>query len=129
MNIIPHSSGAASAVPKTIPNIKSHLDGMALRVPIIDGSITTVIAVVHRLTSADEINKIFQKVAQTSMKSIVEYSDIPLVSSDIIGNPHSCIVDSEFTKANGRLVQVVGWYDNEWGYSCRMVDMIKKMVL
>lgn len=125
LNIIPHSSGAASAVPKTIPGLKSHLEGMALRVPVLDGSITTVIAVVHRLTNVDEINKLFRRISQTSMKGILEYSELPLVSSDIIGNSHSCIFDSEFTKVNGRLVQVVGWYDNEWGYSCRMVDMVK----
>ena len=127
LNIIPHPSGAASAVPKTIPGLKSHLDGMALRVPVADGSITTVIAVIHKLASVDEINKIFKKVSQTTLKGILEYSKLPLVSSDIIGNPASCIFDSAFTKVNGRLVQVVGWYDNEWGYSCRMIDLIKMM--
>lgn len=127
LNIIPHPSGAASAVSKTIPGIKSHLDGMALRVPVADGSITTVIAVVHKLARVDEINKTFQKASQTTLKGVLEYSELPLVSSDIIGNPASCIFDSAFTKVNGRLVQVVGWYDNEWGYSCRMVDLIKMM--
>ena len=124
-NIIPHSSGAAKAVPLTIPEIKGNFEGMALRVPVIDGSITVLTALVKKKTNAEEVNVIFKKAAQTSMKNIVQYSEDPLVSTDIIGNPYSCIFDSEFTKVNGRLVQVLGWYDNEWGYSCRMVEMIK----
>ncbi|MFH0701673.1 MAG: type I glyceraldehyde-3-phosphate dehydrogenase [Candidatus Woesearchaeota archaeon] len=127
LNIIPHSSGAASAVPKTIPGLSGHLDGMALRVPVVDGSITIVAATVHKLTNVKEINQVFKRISQGAMKGIIEYSELPLVSSDIIGNPHSCIFDSEFTKANGRLIQVVGWYDNEWGYSCRMIDLVKLM--
>lgn len=127
VNIIPHSSGAASAVPKTVPALKNKLDGMALRVPIIDGSITVVTAIVRKSTTVEEVNQVFKKIAQGSMKGILEYSELPLVSSDIIDNPNSCILDSEFTKVNGKLVQVVGWYDNEWGYSCRMIDLIKMM--
>ncbi|HLC90460.1 MAG TPA: type I glyceraldehyde-3-phosphate dehydrogenase [Candidatus Nanoarchaeia archaeon] len=126
-NIIPHSSGAASAVPLTIPDVKGKLDGMALRVPVIDGSITVLNAVVEKKTTVQEVNQLFQTAAK-KMKSILQYSTLPLVSSDIIGNPHSCIFDSEYTKVNGNLVQVLGWYDNEWGYSCRMVDMIKYVV-
>lgn len=125
VNIIPHSSGAARAVPLTIPKVKGHFEGMALRVPVIDGSITVLTALVKKKTTAEEVNAVFKKVAQTSMKGIVQYSEESLVSSDIIGNPYSCIFDSEFTKVNGRLVQVVGWYDNEWGYSCRMVEMVR----
>ncbi len=127
VNIIPHSSGAVSAVPKTVPALKNKLDGMALRVPIIDGSITVVTAIVKKSTTVEEVNQVFKKIAQGSMKGILEYSELPLVSSDIIDNPNSCILDSEFTKVNGKLVQVVGWYDNEWGYSCRMIDLIKMM--
>ncbi|MBI2665935.1 type I glyceraldehyde-3-phosphate dehydrogenase [Candidatus Woesearchaeota archaeon] len=126
VNIIPHSSGASVAVPLTIPQIKGHFQGMALRVPVIDGSITVLTAIVKKMATVDEVNKIFRNAAQ-KMKGILEYSIEPLVSSDIINNPHSCIFDSEFTMVNGRLVQVVGWYDNEWGYSCRMIDMIKMM--
>lgn len=126
VNIIPHSSGAAKAVPLTIPEIKGNFEGMALRVPVIDGSITVLTALVKKKTSTEEVNAIFKKAAQqTGMKNILQYSDEPLVSSDIVGNPYSCIFDSEFTKVNGRLVQVLGWYDNEWGYSKRMVEMLK----
>ncbi len=125
VNIIPHSSGAAKAVPLTVPEVKGNFEGMALRVPVIDGSITVLTALVKKKTTADEVNAIFKKAAQTSMKGILQYSEEPLVSSDIIGNSYSCIFDSEFTKVNGRLVQVLGWYDNEWGYSCRMVEMVK----
>jgi len=126
VNIIPHSSGAAKAVPLTIPEIKGNFEGMALRVPVIDGSITVLTALVKKKTSAEEVNALFKKAAQQAgMKSILQYSDEPLVSTDIIGNPYSCIFDSEFTKVNGRLVQVLGWYDNEWGYSKRMVEMVK----
>ena len=127
VNIIPHSSGAAAAVPLTVPAITGKFEGMALRVPIIDGSITVLTAIVKKKVSREEVNKCFQKAAQTTMKSVLAYSTLPLVSSDIIGNPYSCILDSEFTKANGQLVQVVGWYDNEWGYSCRMIDLIRMM--
>ncbi len=125
VNIIPHSSGAAKAVPLTIPEIKGKFEGMALRVPIIDGSITVLTALVKKQANVEEVKMAFKKAAQTTMKNIMQYSEEPLVSTDIIGNPYSCIFDSEFTKVNGRLVQVLGWYDNEWGYSCRMVDMLK----
>ncbi len=125
VNIIPHSSGAAKAVPLTIPELKGNFEGMAMRVPIIDGSITVLTALVKKKTTAEEVKAIFRKAAQTSMKNILQYSEEPLVSSDIIGNPYSCIFDSEFTTVNGRLVQVLGWYDNEWGYSKRMVEMVK----
>jgi len=127
VNIIPHSSGAAVAIPLTIPEVKGKFEGFALRVPIIDGSITVLTAIVKKQTTVEEVKNLFKKAAQTKMKRILEYSEVPLVSSDIIGNPYSCILDSEFTKVNGKLVQVVGWYDNEWGYSCRMIDMVKLM--
>lgn len=125
VNIIPHSSGAAKAVPLTIPEIKGNFEGMALRVPVIDGSITVLTALVKKKTTTEEVNAIFKKAAQVSLKGILQYSEEPLVSTDIIGNSYSCIFDSEFTKVNGRLVQVLGWYDNEWGYSKRMVEMVK----
>jgi len=127
VNIIPHSSGAAVAIPLAIPEVKGKFEGFALRVPIIDGSITVLTAIVKKQTTVEEIKILFKKAAQTKLKGILEYSEVPLVSSDIIGNPYSCILDSEFTKVNGKLVQIVGWYDNEWGYSCRMIDMVKLM--
>ena len=125
VNIIPHPSGAAVAIPLTIPEINGHFEGMALRVPVIDGSITALTAIVKKNTTVEQVNTLFKRVAQKELKGILQYSEEPLVSSDIIGNSHSCVFDSEFTMANGRLVQVLGWYDNEWGYSCRMVDMIR----
>ncbi len=124
-NIIPHPSGAAKAVVQVIPELKGKFDGMALRVPIIDGSYVSVFAVVKKPATRDQINDLFRKVSDYHLKGVLQYSDDPLVSSDIIGNPHSCIFDPEFTKVNENLVQVNGWYDNEWGYSNRMVDMIK----
>ncbi len=125
VNIIPHTSGAANAVPLTIPAILGKFDGFALRVPVIDGSITVLTALVKKKTTVGEVNLLFKRAADTPLKGILEYSTKPLVSSDIIGNQHSCIFDSEFTKVSGQLVQILGWYDNEWGYSCRMVDIIK----
>ena len=127
-NIIPHPSGAAIAVPLTIPAIQGHFEGMALRVPVIDGSITVLTAIVKKNTTTEQVNQLFKKAAAGPLKGILQYSEEPLVSSDIIGNSYSCILDSEFTKANGRLVEVLGWYDNEWGYSCRMVEMVKFIV-
>ena len=127
INIIPHPSGAAIAVPRAIPDIEGIFDGIALRVPIADGSITVLTAVVKKQTNVKEINDLFKNVAKNHLKGVLEYSEEPFVSSDIVGNAHSCIVDAEFTKANGKLIQVVGWYDNEWGYSCRMIDVLKIM--
>ncbi len=127
VNIIPHSSGAAAAIPLALPEVKGKFEGLALRVPVIDGSITVLTAIVKKPATVEGINTLFKKAEQTKMNGILEYSEAPLVSTDIIGNPNSCIFDSEFTKVNGKLVQVLGWYDNEWGYSCRMVDMVKMM--
>lgn len=124
-NIIPHPSGAAKAVVQTIPALKGKFDGMALRVPVIDGSFVSVFAVVKKQTSKDDVNALFKNVSQFHLKGVLEYAEDPIVSTDIIGNPHSCIFEPEFTKVNENLVQVNGWYDNEWGYSCRMVDMVK----
>ncbi len=125
VNIIPHSSGAAKAVPVTIPEVKGNFEGMALRVPVIDGSITVLTALVKKKTSSAAVNALFKKASGSGLKGILQYSEEPLVSSDIIGNPHSCIFDSEFSKVNGRLVLVLGWYVNEWGYSNRIVEMVK----
>lgn len=124
-NIVPTSTGAAIAVGKVIPELNGKLDGMAMRVPIPDGSITDLTAVLEKEVSAEEVNELFRNVAGSHLKNILEYSEEPLVSSDIIGNPNSCIFDAESTKTNGKLVKIVGWYDNEWGYSNRVVDVLK----
>ena len=126
-NIIPTSSGASIAVTESIPSLKGKIDGYALRVPVIDGSFVTVVAKVKNKTDVKNINSTFKKLASGPWKSILEYSDMLLVSSDIINNSHSCIFDSNFTKVQGDLVSVAAWYDNEFGYSHRLVDIVEMM--
>ncbi len=128
LSIIPTTTGAAKAVTETIPELKGKLDGMAMRVPVADGSITDFVAVLKKETTAEEINKLFKSVAEHELKGILEYTEEPIVSIDVVGNPHSAIFDAELTKTSGNLVKVIAWYDNEWGYSCRMVEFIKMMV-
>ncbi len=123
-SIVPTTTGAAVAVAEAIPELRGNLDGMSIRVPVIDGSITDFVAVLKRETSVQEINTLFRNVAQYHLKGIIEYTEDPIVSRDIVGNPHSCIFDALSTKVNGNLIKVVGWYDNEWGYSNRMVDLL-----
>jgi glyceraldehyde 3-phosphate dehydrogenase len=124
INIIPTSTGAAKAASLTMPELKGRLDGIALRVPVPDGSITDLVCVLSSEASVDDVNQAFREASQSAnMKGILEYTEDPIVSSDIVGNPHSCIFDSLSTMANGNLVKVLGWYDNEWGYSNRLVDV------
>ncbi len=127
INIVPTSTGAAVAVGEVLPALKGKLDGFAARVPVPDGSLTDLTAVLSREVTAEEVNAAIKAASEGALKGILEYSDEPLVSSDIVGNPHSCIFDSDLTSANGKLVKVVGWYDNEWGYSCRVADLILKL--
>ncbi|MFB3056089.1 MAG: type I glyceraldehyde-3-phosphate dehydrogenase [Ignavibacteriaceae bacterium] len=127
VSIIPTSTGAAKAVGKIIPELSGRIDGFALRVPTPDGSITDLVATLKKEVSVEEINTAFKKAADGPMKGILEYTEDPIVSADIIGNPHSNIFDALSTMANGNFVKVVGWYDNEYGYSCRVVDLIKKI--
>ena len=126
-NIIPTTTGAARTVGKVIPELKGQLDGFAIRVPVPDGSVTDFVAVVKRETTVEEVNGAVKAAADGPLKGIVEYSAEPLVSSDIVGNAHSVIFDSKLTMVKGTLVKVVGWYDNEWGYSCRVVDLVRKV--
>jgi glyceraldehyde 3-phosphate dehydrogenase len=128
VSIIPTTTGAAKAVGKVIPELSGMLDGFALRVPTPDGSITDLVAILKKEVTAEEVNAAFKEAANGPMKGILEYTEDPIVSADIIGNPHSNIFDSLSTMANGNLVKVVGWYDNEYGYSCRVVDLIAKIV-
>jgi len=126
VSIIPTTTGAAKAVAEVIPEMKGKLDGFAWRVPTPDGSIVNFVAEVNKPTKIEEVNWLFKQVSQYHMKGILEYSEEPLVSRDIIHNPHSCIFDALSTMViDGTLVSVSGWYDNEWGYSCRMVDVLK----
>lgn len=122
-NIIPTTTGAAKAVGLVLPDLKGKLDGYAIRVPVPDGSITDFTATIDRDTTVEEVNAVFRDYAAGEMKGILEYCEDPIVSSDIVGNPHSCIFDASLTAVMGRTVKVVGWYDNEWGYSNRIVDL------
>ncbi len=129
INIIPTTTGAAQTVAETIPELKGKLNGMAWRVPTPDGSIVQFACTLKKPTTSDKINWLFSEVAKYHLKGILEYSDEPLVSRDILKNPHSCIFDSQSTMViDGVFVSVSGWYDNEWGYANRMIDMIKLVV-
>ena len=128
INIIPSTTGAAKAVAKVIPELKGKVDGMSLRVPVATGSITDISIIVEKPTTAEEINKKFKEASVTTMKGILGYEDRILVSSDFIGSSYSCIFDANYTKVvNGNLVKIFGWYDNEWGYSSRLVDLVEKI--
>lgn len=126
-NIIPTTTGAAKAVGKVIPELNGKLDGFALRVPVIDGSCVDLVAELKTKASAEEINAAIKEAAEGGLKGILEYCDEPIVSSDVIGNPASSVFDSLCTMAMGKMVKVVSWYDNEWAYSCRTVDIMERM--
>ena len=127
VSIIPTTTGAAKAVGLVIPELKGKLDGMAMRVPVPDGSITDFVAILKKKTTVEEVNAAFKKASKTTLKGILEYTEDPIVSCDIVGNTHSNIFDSLSTMVDGNMVKVVGWYDNEYGYSSRVVDLIKKV--
>jgi glyceraldehyde 3-phosphate dehydrogenase len=127
-NIIPTTTGAARAVGKVLPQLQGKLDGLAMRVPVPDGSIVDLVARLRTRASAEEVNAAVREAAEGPMRKVVEYSEAPLVSSDIIGNPHSSIFDALSTcSLQDGFVRIVSWYDNEWGYSNRVVDLIDKM--
>jgi glyceraldehyde 3-phosphate dehydrogenase len=126
-SIIPTSTGAAKAVGLVLPHLKGKLDGNAMRVPTPDGSVTDFTALLKRDATVAEINAALKAAADGPMKGILEYTTDEIVSIDIIGNPHSCILDSNLTTAMGNLVKVVGWYDNEFGYSSRAADLIARV--
>ncbi|MFT4744176.1 MAG: glyceraldehyde 3-phosphate dehydrogenase [Nitriliruptoraceae bacterium] len=127
VSIIPTSTGAARAAALALPQLKGKLDGGALRVPIPDGSITDLTLNLGREVTAEEVNAALKAAAEGPLKGIMEFSMDPLVSIDIVGNPHSCIVDGLSTQAIGNLVKVMGWYDNEWGYSNRLAELVVKV--
>ncbi len=127
-NIIPTTTGAAKAVGKVLPQLQGKLDGLAMRVPVPDGSIVDLVCRLNKPASRDDVNMAVRKAAEGSLRKIVEYSEAPLVSSDIIGNPHSSIFDALSTKSEGDgFIRILSWYDNEWGYSNRVVDLIEMM--
>ena len=123
INITPTSTGAARATSLVMAAMKGKLDGTALRVPVPTGSITDFVANLKTAASVADINAAFQAAASESLKGVLEYCTAPIVSSDIVGNPHSCVYDADLTMSMGTLVKVLGWYDNEWGYSNRLVDL------
>ena len=125
INIIPTSTGAARATSLVLESMKGKLDGSSLRVPVATGSVTDFNAVLKRAATVAEINAAYAKAARSGpLKGVVRYTEDPIVSSDIVGDPHSCIFDAQLTMSMGKLVKVNGWYDNEWGYSCRLVDIV-----
>lgn len=127
VSIIPTTTGAAKAVGQVLPHLKGKLDGFSLRIPTPDVSITDFVCELNAEATKEQVNDAFKKASETNLKGYLEYCIDPVVSVDIIGNPSSCIYDSLSTMAMGNIVKVIGWYDNEWGYSCRVVDLLKKV--
>lgn len=128
VSIVPTSTGASRAVGEVLPEIAGRLDGTALRVPVPDGSIVDLVAILDRDVTTDEVNEAFDVAAHdASYRGVLEYSDKPLVSHDIVGNPASCVFSARDTMANRRLVKAMGWYDNEWGYANRLLDLVELM--
>ncbi len=128
INLIPTSTGAARAIGLVLPDLQGKVDGMAMRAPVPTGSIVDLVCRIGRETNAEEVNQVFSAKADTgNFEGILSYSEEALVSTDIIHSPYSSIFDSELTMVNGNMVKVLGWYDNEWGYSCRLVDLVAKV--
>ncbi|MQA94063.1 MAG: type I glyceraldehyde-3-phosphate dehydrogenase [Streptosporangiales bacterium] len=123
-NIIPTTTGAAKATALVLPELKGKLDGMAMRVPVPDGSLTDLVVEVGREVTKDEVNAAFKAAAEGPLKGYLYYTEDPIVSSDIVGSPASCTFDSQLTMVSGRTVKILGWYDNEWGYSNRIADVV-----
>jgi len=126
-SIVPTTTGAAKAITKIFPHLHGHMGGVGIRVPVPDGSLTDITCIVKNPVSAEELNKVFKEYANGALKGVMEYIDDPIVSTDIIGNTHSVIYDSKLTSVIGNMIKVVGWYDNEAGYSNRIVDLIEKI--
>ncbi|MSO57711.1 MAG: type I glyceraldehyde-3-phosphate dehydrogenase [Thermoleophilia bacterium] len=129
LNVIPTSTGAAKAIGLVLPHLNGKVDGVAVRVPVATGSLTDFVVELGREVTKQEVNDAFRAAASLgSLAAVLQYSEDPLVSTDIRGNPHSCIFDSDLTMARGTTAKVFGWYDNEWGYSCRLVDVVTRLV-
>ena len=128
INLIPTSTGAAKAIGVVMPELEGKVDGISVRAPVPTGSITDLVVALGREVAVDEIKDAFQAAADGPLTGILQYSTDPLVSTDINGSPYSCIFDSQLTMAHGRLAKVFGWYDNEWGYSCRLVDLVQRLL-
>jgi glyceraldehyde 3-phosphate dehydrogenase len=128
INLIPTSTGAAKAIGLVLPELQGKVDGISVRAPVSTGSLTDLVVTLGRETSVDEVNAAFREAAAGSLDGLLQYAEDPIVSTDINGNPYSCIFDSELTMVHGSTVKVFGWYDNEWGYSCRLVNLIGKLL-
>jgi glyceraldehyde 3-phosphate dehydrogenase len=129
INLIPTSTGAARAIGVVIPELKGKVDGISIRAPVPDGSVVDLVVHLGSSVDVDTVNAKFAEVADKgSLTGILRYSDDPIVSTDVIGSAYSSIFDSELTMANGNEVKVFGWYDNEWGYSCRLVDLVGRLL-
>lgn len=127
MSIVPTTTGAAKALTKIFPGLSTNIGGCGIRVPVPDGSLTDITCIVKNPVPASQVNAEFEKWSNGTMKGILEYTEDPIVSMDIVGNPHSCILDSQLTSVIGKMVKVVGWYDNEIGYSRRLIDLMGRM--
>jgi glyceraldehyde 3-phosphate dehydrogenase len=128
-SIIPASTGAAKAIGEVIPELKGKVDGMAMRVPVPVGSVTDLVSLLGTAASAEAVNDAYRTAAESDhWEGLLQYTEDPIVSSDIVGNSHSCIIDGLSTMAQGNQAKVIGWYDNEWGYSCRLVDLIDRLL-
>jgi glyceraldehyde 3-phosphate dehydrogenase len=127
MSIIPTSTGAAKAISKIFPHLDGKAGGCGIRVPVPDGSLTDISCILKKTPTEKEINAAYKKAAETSLKGILQYTEEPLVSTDVIGSSYSCIFDAEFTSVVGRMVKVIGWYDNEYGYSTRLAELVEKI--
>jgi len=127
LSIIPTSTGAARAIGEVLPELKGKMDGIAMRVPTPDGSVVDLVATLGREATVDEVNQAVREAAEGPMKGILQYTDEPVVSMDVVGNPHSSVFDSDLTMVMGRTVKVVSWYDNEWGFSNRVVDLVGRL--
>jgi glyceraldehyde 3-phosphate dehydrogenase len=128
INLIPTSTGAAKAIGLVMPDLQGKVDGISVRAPVATGSLTDLVVTLGRDTSVDEVNDAYRAAADGPLEAVLQYSEDPIVSTDINGNPFSCIFDSQLTMVRGKTVKVFGWYDNEWGYSCRLVDIIRKLL-
>ncbi|MDD4052108.1 MAG: type I glyceraldehyde-3-phosphate dehydrogenase [candidate division Zixibacteria bacterium] len=128
ISMIPTTTGAAKAIAEVLPQLKGKMDGCAIRVPTPDGSLVDLAVILEKDVTAETINAAIKKAAEGPLKGILEYCTDPIVSVDVIGNSHSSVFDSGLTMASGRFAKVFSWYDNEWGFSCRMIDMVKKMM-
>jgi glyceraldehyde 3-phosphate dehydrogenase len=127
MSIIPTSTGAAKAITKIFPHLEGKIGGCGMRVPVPNGSLTDITCVLNKIPTVEQINLAFKNAAQGELKGILQYTEDPIVGVDVIGNSHSVLFDAEFTSVVGNLIKVIGWYDNEWGYSNRLVELAIKM--